>query len=140
MISNSSLIPLTFINYFYFKDFCVADQCRILEFSPEKVFEGKRLIQHTIHVVEVTDPRFCKNFCYMEPDCVSINLDKRENRHGNYKCELNNVTHEGHEHRLEDHEDFFYHAAEVNTFFPIYMSLRKCFFSPWHFCFNDSLK
>ncbi|XP_066026053.1 uncharacterized protein [Pocillopora verrucosa] len=96
------------------QDFCVADQCRILEFSPEKVFEGKRLIQHTIHVVEVTDPRFCKNLCYMEPDCVSINLDKRENRHGNYKCELNNVTHAGHEHRLEDHEDFFYHAAESN--------------------------
>ena len=133
MISNSSLIPLIFINYFYFKDFCVADQCRILEFSPEKVFEGKRLIQHTIRVVEVTNPRFCKNLCYMDPDCVSINLDKRENRHGNYKCELNNVTHEGHEHRLEDHEDFFYHASEVNTFFSNLHVFTNMFFLPLAF-------
>ena len=111
-----------------------------MEFSPEKAFEEKRLIQHTIRIVEVVDPRFCENLCYMEPDCVSINLDKREDRHGNYKCELNNVTHEGYEHQLEDHEVFFYHAAEVNIFFSIHTFLRKYLFLPWHFCFNGLLK
>ena len=49
----------------------------------------------------------------MEPDCVSINLDKRVGQQGDYKCELNNVTHEGHELELEKEEYFFYHAAEV---------------------------
>ncbi|PFX16293.1 Protein kinase C-binding protein NELL2 [Stylophora pistillata] len=87
-------------------------QCRNLEFSPERAFEGKRLMNHTIRIVEVTVARFCENVCYMEPDCVSINLDKRANGSGGYKCELNNVTHEGHEHHLTDHKDFFYHAAE----------------------------
>ncbi|PFX14237.1 Fibrillin-1 [Stylophora pistillata] len=48
----------------------------------------------------------------MEPDCVSINLDKRVKGHGGYRCELNNVTHERHEHEMEEKIHFFYHAAE----------------------------
>ncbi|XP_022789957.1 protein kinase C-binding protein NELL1-like [Stylophora pistillata] len=55
---------------------------------------------------------FCENMCYMEPNCVSINLDKRVGRNGRYKCELNNVTHEGHEHELEKKGHYFYRAAE----------------------------
>nr|XP_058960272.1 uncharacterized protein LOC131787202 [Pocillopora verrucosa] len=55
---------------------------------------------------------FCENMCYMEPDCVSINLDKRVSEHGEYKCELNNVTHERHEHDLKKEDNHFYHAAE----------------------------
>ena len=49
----------------------------------------------------------------MEPDCVSINLDKRADRNGNYKCELNNVTREGHKKDLREEQDFFHHSAEV---------------------------
>ena len=33
----------------------------------------------------------------MEPDCVSINLYTWGDGNGNHECELNNVTHEGHE-------------------------------------------
>ncbi|PFX23046.1 Hemicentin-2 [Stylophora pistillata] len=57
---------------------------------------------------------FCENVCYMEPDCVSINLDKRVDGLGVYKCELNNATHEGPLDELTDHESYFYHAAESN--------------------------
>ena len=53
--------------------------------------------------------------CYMEPDCVSINLDKRVSGHGRYKCEWNNVTHERHEHDLKNEDNHFYHAAEVGV-------------------------
>ena len=49
----------------------------------------------------------------MEPNCVSINLNKRVDGNGNYKCELNNATHEGHEDELKKEENYFYHAAEV---------------------------
>ena len=48
---------------------------------------------------------FCEILCYIEPDCVSINIDKREDGHGVYKCELNNVTHEGYKQELVD-DDF----------------------------------
>ena len=53
----------------------------------------------------------------MEPDCVSINLYTRADRYGNYKCELNNGTHERHEEKLIDQVMYSYHAAEVNITF-----------------------
>ena len=34
-----------------------------------------------------------------------------------YKCELKNATHEGHEEKLIDEEMYSYHAAEVNITF-----------------------
>ena len=86
-----------------------------MEFGPEKAFEGKRLVNHIVRTVEITVSRFCENLCYMEPDCVSINLYTR--RDGNYKCELKNATHEGHEEKLIDEEMYSYHAAEVNITF-----------------------
>ena len=101
--------------YFHFKGVCIADQCRNLEFGPEKVFKGKRLVNHTIRTVEITVSRFCENLCYMEPYCVSINLYTRADGKGNYKCELNNATHEGHEEKLIDQKMYSYHAAEVNV-------------------------
>ena len=106
------LLSCFFINL---KGFCDADQCRVLEFTPEKAFDGKRLINHVIRIVEVLTMNFCENMCYMEPDCVSINLDKRVSEHGEYKCELNNVTHERHEHDLKNEDHYFYCAAEVGV-------------------------
>ena len=87
----------------------------MLEFTPEKAFDGKRLINHVIRIVEVLTMSFCDNMCYVEPDCVSINVHKQVSGHGGYKCELNNVTHERHEHDLEKKDDYFYHAAEVGV-------------------------
>ena len=51
----------------------------------------------------------------MEPDCVSINLDKRADENGNYKCELNSVTREGHNEDLTEDQDFFHHSAEARS-------------------------
>ncbi|CAH3160925.1 unnamed protein product, partial [Pocillopora meandrina] len=90
------------------------DQCRNLEFGPEKAFKGKRLVNHTIHTIEITVSRFCENLCYMEPYCVSINLYTRADGNGNYRCELNNATHEGHEEKLIEQAMYSYHAAESN--------------------------
>ena len=59
----------------------------------------------------------------MEPDCVSINLYTRADGNGNYKCELNNATHEGHEEKLIEQEMYSYHAAEVNISFNLRVRL-----------------
>ena len=59
----------------------------------------------------------------MEPDCVSINLYTRGDGNGNYKCELNNATHEGHEEKLIEEEMCSYHAAEVNISFDLRFTL-----------------
>ena len=81
-------------------------------------------MNHVIRIVEVTVKEFCETMCYMEPDCVSINLDKRAGGRGVYRCELNNVTHEGHEDELTNNASYFYHAAEVCPCFNICI----CFF------------
>ena len=109
-----SALIMTIVCLCVLTDFTDTKPCRNLEFRPEKAYEGKRLINHVIHIAEVMVTTFCENVCYMEPDCVSINLDKRADGDGKYKCELNNVTHEGHEHELNKDENYFYHAAEVN--------------------------
>ena len=59
----------------------------------------------------------------MEPDCVSINLYTRGDGNGNYKCELNNATHEGHEEKLIEEEMCSYHAAEVDISFDLRFTL-----------------
>lgn len=91
-----------------------ADQSRTLEFRPEKLFYGKRLMNHVIRITKVMVLEFCEILCYIEPDCVCINIDKREDGHVVYKCELNNVTHEGYEQELVDDENYFYHASKVD--------------------------
>ena len=47
-----------------------------------------------IRSAEVPNVGSCKVMCYMEPDCVSINVGPVEG--GNQKCELNNATKENH--------------------------------------------
>ena len=61
-------------------------------------------------------PRFCENVCYIDADCVSINLDKRADGNGNYKCELNDVTREGHKEDLKKDDNYFHHSAEASVY------------------------
>ena len=77
--------------------------------------------------------------CFMEPNCVSINLNKRVDGNGNYECELNNATHEGHEDELKKEENYFYHAAEVvaTSFKNLPFHKSNCFTAKFsHFCID----
>nr|XP_058952653.1 microfibril-associated glycoprotein 4-like [Pocillopora verrucosa] len=49
---------------------------------------------HAIKSVEVPNEGSCRVMCYMEPNCVSINIGPVAV--GNQKCELNNATEENH--------------------------------------------
>ena len=54
--------------------------------------------------------------CYMEPDCINYNLDKRlGGNDGAHKCELNDATHEGHEEELVTDESYVYRGAEASA-------------------------
>jgi len=50
----------------------------------------------------------CRLMCYMEPNCVSINIGPLEG--GKHKCELNNATDEN---SLVNRPAFTYLAIEV---------------------------
>jgi len=52
--------------------------------------------------------------CYMDPNCVSINLGPSEN--GIYKCELNSVSDDDQLSFLEDKDTCTFLAIEVNLF------------------------
>ena len=45
---------------------------------------------HVIRSVEVLNEGSCRVMCYMEPNCVSINVGPSER--GKHKCELNNAA------------------------------------------------
>ena len=64
------------------------DECRIILF--EEPISNKVIKGHTIRSEEVPDEGSCRVMCYMEPNCVSINV--RLAQGGKYKCELNNAT------------------------------------------------
>ena len=55
----------------------------------------------------------CRVLCYMEPDCVSINVGPLEG--GKHTCELNYATAEqqGFSNALEDKAGYTYLAIEV---------------------------
>ena len=48
----------------------------MLKFTPEKAFDGRRLINYMIHIFKVMSMDFCDSMCFVKPDCVRINLDK----------------------------------------------------------------
>ena len=68
--------------------FATGDECRIILF--EEPIANKAIEGHVIWSKEVPNEGSCRMMCYMEPNCVSINV--RPSQGGKYKCELNNAT------------------------------------------------
>jgi len=68
----------------YFKD----DEGRIIVFKEPVANEAMK--NYVIRSAEVPSEGSCRLMCYMEPNCVSINLGPLED--GKHKCELNNAT------------------------------------------------
>jgi len=66
------------------------DECRNIMFK--EPVANKVMKNHVIRSAEVHSEGNCRLMCYLEPNCVSINLGPLEG--GKHKCELNNVTDE----------------------------------------------
>ena len=61
------------------------------------------------------DHEFCGLLCFMEPNCSSYNFNISARQTGDHECELNNATHEGHEHEMEENPDYLYRGVKVNN-------------------------
>ncbi|PFX33303.1 Ficolin-2 [Stylophora pistillata] len=69
------------------------------------------MTNHVIRSVEVPNEGSCKMICYMEPNCVSINIGPVAGT--NQNCELNNAAEENHApFRLVNKPDHAYFAIE----------------------------
>ena len=77
---------------------------------------------HVIRTEVVPNEGTCRVLCYMEPNCVSINLSPLEG--GKYKCELNNATDENQfTIFLENEPTYTYLAIEVTFYI---LNIQKC--------------
>ena len=56
--------------------------------------EGKILQGHVIRTEKVANEGSCRVKCFLEPNCVSINVGPADDQ-GQRTCELNNLTDEG---------------------------------------------
>ena len=68
--------------------FLLPDYCRIKQFKkpiPDKVFVG-----NVIRTEKVSDEESCRVKCYLEPNCVSINVGPAEK--DGHMCQINNAT------------------------------------------------
>ena len=87
------------------------DECRSIIFKEpvqDKVIKG-----HLIRAVEVPNRGSCDVTCYMEPNCVSINIGPSPQA-GTYICELNNATDDNKGSRvLQSKKDYIYLGIEV---------------------------
>ena len=97
---------LLLYHYHYFTD----DECRDIMFK--EPVTGRTMKNHVIRSEEVPNEGTCRVLCYMEPNCVSINLGSLEK--GKHKCELNNASDENQFNVfLVDKPYFTYLAIEV---------------------------
>ena len=75
---------------------------------------NKVLKNHLIEKEKVPNEGSCRVKCYMEPDCVSINVGPLDSR-GEITCELNDATWEnGHESDMKELVNYTYLGIQVN--------------------------
>ena len=70
----------------------------------------KAMKGHLIRKERVPSEGSCRAMCYMEPDCVSINI--RPGKDGKYDCDLNDATEE--KRALHNEKNYIYLGVEVN--------------------------
>ena len=92
------------------------DECRDIVFK--EPVANKAMKNHVIRSEEVPSEGSCRLMCYMEPNCVSINVGPLER--GKHKCELNNATDENQfADFLGNEPAFTYLAIEVIHWAPV---------------------
>ena len=68
-------------------------------------------MNHTIKTLLVKSLDDCEYLCYLDDNCVSLNIKNNEN--GTHTCELNNSTHLEHDADLVNSPVFYYRGAKV---------------------------
>ena len=74
-------------------------------------FAERRLMNHTIKTKLVSNLDDCEYLCYLDDNCVSLNI--KDNLNGTHTCELNNSTHMEHDADLVSDPVFYYRGAKV---------------------------
>ena len=84
---------------------------REMYFPAYYFFAERRLMNHTIKTKLVSNLDECEYLCYLDDNCVSLNI--KDNFNGTHTCELNNSTHMEHDADLSNDLVFYYRGAKV---------------------------
>jgi len=103
-------VPSLFL-IFFIGSFSTADGGRELYFPTHYFYAVKRLVNHSIKTMTVKDLDECEYRCYLDANCVSLNI-RNKDPDGTHKCELNNSTHLEHDSDLKDDKLYYYRGAE----------------------------
>ena len=88
------------------------EESRILIFKEE--VPNKALYGHVIKTEQVLNEGSCRLQCYLEPNCVSINVGPLKD--GSHQCDLNDVTDDKQfDVVLTDTTGFTYNGVEVRA-------------------------
>ena len=111
-----------FYNIWLFFFFTQTDEeSRILIFKEE--VPNKALYGHVINTEQVLNEGSCRLQCYLEPNCVSINVGPLKD--GSHQCNLNDVTDDTEfAVVLKDTTGFIYNGVEVRALIVIQSKLR----------------
>ena len=72
-------------------------------------------MNHKIKTVQAKDMDQCDLLCYLDDDCVSLNIKNYRDSANQHECELNNSTHLEHDVDLTSDTAYFYRGAKVRT-------------------------
>ena len=86
---------------------------RELSFPAHYSFAERRLIKHTMRTQPVNSLDDCEYLCYLDDNCVSLNIKDKDPESGTHECELNNSTHLEHDADLVNDPVFYYRGAKV---------------------------
>jgi len=87
------------------------DGGRELYFSAYYFYAEKHLVNHSIKTMTVKNLDECEYRCYLDANCVSLNI-RNKDPDGTHKCELNNSTHLEHDRDLKNNQLYYYRGAE----------------------------
>ena len=73
-------------------------------------------MKHTIISGPVKDLDECEYRCYLNANCVSLNIKNKDPTNGTHLCELNDSTHLEDDGHLQDNKLFYYRGAEVSNY------------------------
>ena len=70
-------------------------------------------MNHTIDTKRVKNLDDCEKLCYLDDNCVSLNIKDKDIKSGTHDCELNNSTHLEYDTDLVNDPVFYYRGAKV---------------------------
>ena len=121
-------------NTAFYSAVSATDYDRILIFK--EPVSNKALEGHLIRTEKVSDEGNCRLKCYLEPNCVSVNVGPLDK--GTHICELNNDTDESPSYlALVERQLYTYHAVEVwldDTELISFAMTRECLFLQGSLC------